>query len=324
MNKIDIQTTLPTIHSFEEFEIFKKNTKAINEIADVIVEKHRLPKDELTLFQDGTNLVFAHGTSRVIKIFPRFHDHQFQSDMLVLKHLHGKLSTNIPQIEYEDEIAGWPYLVMNRLEGTLLEGLWENIDLNNKIVLIHELGSLIREIHSLPVNGLERIDCDWQQFINNQIERCVSHHQAMHLPESLLGAIPEYLASITNTLQEISQPVLLTGEYTPMNILVKQISGIWHIVGLIDFGDSMLGKAEYDLLGPAAFLIQGNKQLLKQFLTSYGYSADKLTSNFSHLMTALMLLHRYSNLEVQIRINDWKNKIKTLKELESVVWGFEK
>ncbi|KTC87137.1 Phosphotransferase enzyme family protein [Legionella drozanskii LLAP-1] len=107
-----------------------------------------------------------------------------------------------------------------------------------------------------------------------------------------------------------------------MNFLVTQIDGVWHICGLIDFGDAMLGLPEYDLLGPGAFLIQGDKQLLREFLTSYGYLPNEMTEILSHQLMALMLLHQYSNLNIQVRIPNWKDKVNNLKELEGLVWGF--
>lgn len=116
--------------------------------------------------------------------------------------------------------------------------------------------------------------------------------------------------------------MILTGEYTPMNFLVKQVDGDWHISGLIDFGDAMLGLPEYDLLGPGVFLIQGDKQLLREFLMAYGYLPNEMTNLLSHQLMALMLLHRYNNLNVQIRIPDWKKNAGSLKGLERMVWGF--
>lgn len=35
-----------------------------------------------------------------------------------------------------------------------------------------------------------------------------------------------------------------------------------------------------------------------------------------------MLFHKYSNLEIQVRITDWKNKVSSLKELENLVGDF--
>lgn len=323
MKQSDLNSILSKIHSFDEFEIFKKDTAITEKLINFIIKKQRLPSQPITFFQDGTNLVFAHGKDRVVKIFPPFHKHQFESDLLVLRHLKNKTSIQTPHIEVHNEIESWPYLIMDFLEGTLLEKLWDNMDSSNKAIIIRELGALIHEIHSLPTQGLESIDCHWKNFINTQIQQCITHHRALNLSEELLSELPDYLNTIQNSLFEIGQPVLLTGEYTPMNILVQQTKGVWHITGLIDFGDSMLGKPEYDLLGPVAFLIQGSKQLLNEFLEAYGYSTESLSANFSHLMTALMLLHRYSNLEIQVRIKNWKNKVKTLKDFEKLVWSFE-
>jgi hygromycin-B 7''-O-kinase len=55
-----------------------------------------------------------------------------------------------------------------------------------------------------------------------------------------------------------------------------------------------------------AFLIQGNKELLREFLSSYGYLSNGTRTAFSHHLTALMLLHKYSNLNLQVRIKNWQ------------------
>jgi hygromycin-B 7''-O-kinase len=317
-----LSSILASINSFEEFEDLKLKADHIQAIAQAIIEHHQLPKAPLKLFSEGTNIVFSHGNDTVIKIFPPFHSDQFKSDLLVLKHLQDKLSIKTPTVKYDGEIFGWPYLVMTQLEGTLLETLWDEMNHGQKMIIIHELGALTREVHSLPTQGLEQIDCHWEQFICRQLEQCVEQHRSCNLAHSLLGEIPAYLASTTDTLITIEKPVLLTGEYTPMNFLVKQVEGTWHIHGLIDFGDSMLGLPEYDLLGPGAFLIQGDKFLLEAFLRAYGHTADTMTPALSHQLMALMLLHKYSNLNVQVRIKDWKSRVKNLKDLEDLVWGF--
>jgi hygromycin-B 7''-O-kinase len=317
-----MKQVFPKINTDEEYENFKlDNSELFKKVALEIVAKHHLPDAPLSLL-DGTNIVFSHGKSRVIKIFPPLHKSHFDNEVLVMKSIFMKLSVQTPQIEYIGEIDHWPYIVMSQLEGTLLEGLWEQLDHSNKIIIIRELGSLIHEVHSLPTEGLEAIDCHWKEFISKQLKQCVACHQETGLPDILLQQIPKYLDSIKDLLPIIKKPVILTGEYTPMNFLVKQEAGVWYIHGLIDFGDSMLGLPEYDLLGPGAFLIQGDKILLREFLSSYGYLPSEMTNTLSHKLTALMLLHRYSRLNVQIRIEDWENKVTSLNDLECLVWGF--
>jgi hygromycin-B 7''-O-kinase len=138
-----------------------------------------------------------------------------------------------------------------------------------------------------------------------------------------LQGLSDYLHPLTERLKKIQKPAILTGEFTPMDVLVKRIKGIWHIQGRIDFGDAMLGAPEYDLLGPGAFLIQGDRQRLRGFLLAYGYAENELTSEFSYHLMTLMLLHRYSNLGVQVRIRDWQNTICRLQDLERLIWGFQ-
>lgn len=317
-----MNSTFISINSFEEFENLKLTNEIFEEAVKKILVHHNLPLKPLTLFSEGTNIVFSYDNNLVIKLFPPFHQDQFESERLILKALEGKLSVKTPVLKYEGEITGWPYIIMTQLEGTLLETLWHTLDHNNKLIIMRELGSLIREVHSLSTQGLESIDCHWKKFIENQITGCIENHKIKKLSPTLLQQIPSYIDTVKGSLLEIEKPVILTGEYTPMNFLVTHIEGVWHITGLIDFGDAMLGYYKYDLLGPGAFLIQGDKELLKVFLNAYGFLPNELNAELSQQLTALMLLHKYSNLEIQVRIADWKNKVSSMKELEHLVWGF--
>lgn len=142
----------------------------LKEIAQIVVSRHPLSVGSLELFSEGTNLVFSYGQDYVIKIYPPIHVDQYKSESLVTQYLVDKLSIKTPHILYQGNIENWPYFIMTRLEGELLETLWEKLDHNNKISIIRELGALIKEVHALPSNGLEAIDCHWEQFITRQIQ----------------------------------------------------------------------------------------------------------------------------------------------------------
>lgn len=299
----------------------KMDIEPFKKAAIEIANRHQLPDASLTLFPDGSNVIFAHGLDRVIKIIPPLLRNQFESERLVLKHLQHKLSIPTPELDHEGEFDGWSYLIMTRVEGETLEAVWGSLKFENKMTLMKEIGSLIYEVHSLGIQGLEPIDSHWKQFIERQISLCIERHRKNQLKEQLLSEIPEYLSASENLVPLKFQPVLLTGEYTPFNLLVKKVADRWTLSGMIDFGDCMLGLPEYDLLGPGAFLIQGNKALLRAFLLSYGYSNDELNSTLSHRLTALMLLHRFSNLHIQVRIPDWEKKVISLNDLQNLVWG---
>lgn len=317
-----LKDKLATIGTVEQYEQFKSNAGEITELAQTIMSAHSFPQSNVELFSEGTNLVFSYHGQYVIKIYPPYHRDQFNAELLVLQHIAGKLSIKTPIIQHQGEIENWPYLIMSQLEGESLETLWKTLEYANKLIIIRELGLLIKEMHALPTKGLEGIDFHWEQWVEQQFLHCMEQQRTTQLPQHLLQDISNYLHPVKDHLTKIKKTVLLTGEYTPMNLLVKRIDGIWHVHGLIDFGDAMLGAPEYDLLGPGAFSIQGDKQLLKEFLLAYGYTENELTAALSHHLMALMLLHRYSNLGVQIRIKDWQNTVHCLKDLEQLIWRF--
>lgn len=102
-----INSTLTAINSFEEFENLKPTHKEIFEdAAKKILAHHNLPLKSLTLFSEGTNIVFSYDNSLVIKLFPPFHQNQFESERLILKALEGKLSVETPVLNYEGEYEG--------------------------------------------------------------------------------------------------------------------------------------------------------------------------------------------------------------------------
>jgi len=138
MSEQNLNTSPPWVDSFEEYEKIKLQIETLENAAKEIIQRHQLPNEPLSLFSEGTNIVFACGKQRVIKIYPPFHKDQFASEVLVLNHLQGKISVKIPTIEYQGEIAGWPYIVISRLTGTLLEELWDTLDHNNKMIIIRE------------------------------------------------------------------------------------------------------------------------------------------------------------------------------------------
>jgi hygromycin-B 7''-O-kinase len=95
---------LPSIHSYEEFDNLNLNDPIFINAAREIMARHQLPDAPLSRFE-GTNIIFAFGSDRVMKIYPPVHRDQFSSEVLVMKHLHQKLSINTPAIECHHESA---------------------------------------------------------------------------------------------------------------------------------------------------------------------------------------------------------------------------
>ena len=96
------------------------------------------------------------------------------------------------------------------------------------------------------------------------------------------------------------QDVILTGEYTPFNLL-HQGSGL---SGMFDFGDGLVGPHEYDWLGPLCFLAAGDAARIDALFD--GYHGRPFDRSLREALLRLMLLHRYSHLKAQIAMPDWQ------------------
>jgi hygromycin-B 7''-O-kinase len=108
---------------------------------------------------------------------------------------------------------------------------------------------------------------------------------------------------------------LLTGEYTPFNLLVERRGDSWELSGMIDFGDAMVGYREYDLLGPSVFLGEGDPGLIGALLQGYGV-ADPAA--LVRRLMVLQVLHRFSHPS-QLRVPGWE-RARSIEELERLIW----
>jgi hygromycin-B 7''-O-kinase len=136
----------------------------------------------------------------------------------------------------------------------------------------------------------------------------------------LASSVPHIFSTGTNLVD--APPVILVGEYIPENFLLNGTDDEWRLAGLIDFGDVLTGFAEYDLLGPSAFMSAGTTGCVRSLFDGFGYSYTPAEINFTvkrWLMT-LMLLHRASDLNRHICIEGWQQKAADLHQLQDVIW----
>lgn len=273
----------------------------------------------LTPFSEGSNIVFASGTDRVIKVFPRFLEFQYEAEKAALHLVQGRVPVSTPKLLYAGHHEGWPYLVMSRVEGASLSNEWLKSSKEQKCSILYELGVLVSAHHKIAIEETFP-GPTWTNFIAAQISNCVATHSRLKLPAHLLDEIPDYLEkNMPGVPIHLDCPVLLTGEYTPGNVLTKWTSNSLRISSLIDYGDTMIGFHEYDFLGPCTFLAAGDRDLLTSFFSGYGYKQDEIGGDLASRLMTLLLLHRYSNLDVQISIPGWR-KVKSLSELKALIW----
>jgi hygromycin-B 7''-O-kinase len=286
-----------------------------------LCRRHRLPFQPFQPFSDGSNLVAGVGERWIVKIFPPFHRHQWESEHRVLRYLNGRVEVPIPELPACGEAEnGWTFVIITRLSGESLETAWPQCTPEEKAGLLRSIGRIMAQVHALPVGELHSLEPHWEAFLAGQVAGALHRHRRLGMPDWFLDDLDRFLRQAFPLLPERAELVILTGEYTPFNLLVEGEPGKRRIAGMIDFGDAMTGFREYDLLGPILFLAQGDAVLTRAFLKAYGYDDDKIDAGLRRRLMVLALLHRYSNFTVQVRIPGWQERTDSLENLEKLIF----
>jgi hygromycin-B 7''-O-kinase len=311
---------LPAFTDYEPFRAWRADTAQWLPITHDIARGHGLASTTPHVFATGTNLVLALDEKLILKIFPPFLRGQFASERSTLAQLHGKLRIAIPEIVVEGERDGWPYLVITRLSGVLGAEAWPAMSEQDKERLLADIGETIAQVQRVPAGTLARIEPGWDVFLRGQIEGCRARHQRFGLPQKFLDGMDELLRDAAELIALDGPPVILTGEYIPENFLLNRDNAGWRLSGLIDFGDVMTGRGEYDLLGPSVLMAGGKPRRVQSLFAGFGYTVADITADLKRRLLALMLLHRFGNPTRQICIEGWQQRAANLHQLQDLLW----
>ncbi len=233
----------------------------------------------------------------VIKLYPPFLRDHFAFERASLPHLHGRLPVPTPRLLGEGELEGWPWLAMSRLQGHALDTTWAGLPEAARAALLVHVGEVAAALHGLPVAPMQAAAPAWPAFLAGQRARCEARQRRTGLPAHLLAQLPAFL---DGPVPE-GPGVVLTGEFTPFNLLVDEAG---RLRGMIDFGDGLVGPREYDWLGPMCFLVQGHPGRLDALFRGLGRPAPR---EQREALLRLLLLHRYSHLPVQLQVPGWRS-----------------
>ena len=311
---------LPSLIDFEAFRAWRADASRWLPVALEIARSHGLKAAAPHIFSTGTNLVVGLDDRLILKIFPPIYRGQFVSERSSLRQLRGRLTIPVPEIVFEGESDQWPYLVITRLPGIVGSEAWPALQEDQKERVLAEIGATIAEVQRVPVGELSRIEPRWDRFIAGQIDGCRARHTRLGLPQKFLNGLDDILRDAATLIPLHKPPVILTGEYIPENFLLSCRDGEWQLAGLFDFGDALTGFAEYDLLGPSAFMSAGMPGRVRSLFGGFGYTRNEIGFVLKRRLMALMLLHRASDPNRHICIAGWQERAADLYQLQDLLW----
>lgn len=300
------RTHLPAEIGVAEFDAWHDDLPAWRPAIESIAAEHG--GGALTQMPESTALVALLGDDRVLKLYPPFLRDHCEFERAALVHFAGRLGLPTPRLLGQGEREGWPYLLLSRLTGRPLIQVWPGLSEAQRLQALRDIGSLAAQAHALPVAPLAALAPAWPAFVQQQRGRCAGRQQRTGLPAHLLAQLPAFLAGPL----PIGPGVVLTGEYTPMNLMWGGAT----VSGMFDFGDGLIGPREYDWLGPLCFLAAGDAARVQALMAGYGAMLD---ADLRQRLLRLLLLHRYSNLQAQIACPDWQ-RAPDFDALAALIW----
>lgn len=262
----------------------------------VISQRHQLALDALQRSAEGTHLVYL-GDGVVLKLYAPPWPKDFTAERRMLEHVDGRLPIATPRIVAEGELEGWPYLVMTRLEGRLLEQLWPTLDITERRRLLAQIGELAAALHELPLltTGDDPATA-WASFVATRERTLADKHAADGLPPAWVEDIERTVAALPSLDRGTSDLACLHTDLQGGNLLVRKNGEQLELSGLFDFGDAMIGGREHELIAPAAFMAVGVPGGLRALLRGYGYLEPERDAELVGRLTGHLLLQRYCAL----------------------------
>lgn len=311
---------LPRFAEIEAFDDWRGRSDLWLPAAIDIARSEHLPTGDIEVFATGTNLVLGLGPSLVLKIFPPLLQAQFLAERASLRQLANRLPLPVPELVAEGERDGWPWLVMTRLQGALGSQVWPSLPERQKETILREIGETIAAVQQVPPGPIAALGPRWPDFIARQVESCRARQIGLGLPERYLEELDGLLAGAPAVIPLDAPPVILTGEYIPENFLLARQGDGWRLAGLFDFGDVFAGFGEYDLLGPSAFMTEGEPGRVWALFAGFGYDRSRIDDALVQRLLTLTFLHRASDPMSKIAILNWPAKAATLADLGRLLW----
>jgi hygromycin-B 7''-O-kinase len=225
----------------------------------------------------------------------------------------------------------WPYLVYEFLPGVSFGEVYEQATLEEKLRMASQMGETARRIHALPLSeaagqpAAAIFPPTWERyrnFLQAQRLACADHQRAWgSLPEHLINQIDGFLAPVDELLDLVAAPHLIHADLTGDHLLGRLEAGRWTTLGLIDFGDAMIGNFYYELVALHLDLFRTDKRLLRAFLEAY-HPAESLLHNFPARAMTTTLLHQFDVLVLVVQALQ-RRKIASLEDLGSLLWELD-
>jgi aminoglycoside phosphotransferase (APT) family kinase protein len=250
------------------------------------------------------------------------------------------------EIDDNEDIFGWSYVLMPRMQGLQLENaeVEGQLSMEDKHAIAHALGENLVQMQELiwPFAGEYHAEAHTvQPFESTNALISPSQIEAMHIKpgvityrEYVLALIRSFLersrtynqrttdadcawvemliARAKDALNDDFQPCFVMRDYKWGNLVVMQSKGKWHVSGLFDLMEGYFGDGEADLSRTTAWYLERDPSLSlsREFIQAYIRQRPP-RPGFAERFAVYMLLDRLIIWEFAQResVNWWDQRL---------------
>jgi hygromycin-B 7''-O-kinase len=275
----------------------------------------------------GTNAVFILDHELVVKIYAPFCHRDYALERQLYPLLERKPRIPAPRLiahgVFCDRIR-WPYIVMDFKPGVPIREARSQIGTRNRVELACELGEIVRELHQLPldeVRGLDASSEGWARLVQaRETNWAAEQRQQGVLRAAVIDEGLEWLDALRGELE--GPPLaLLNGDLTEDHLLVERRGDTWRVSALIDFGDTLVGRPEYEWIALWFGALDREAGCMTAFMERYDPCAQ-IDAEFLRRAMAFTVLHQFGAGIVATVLQQLGNPpVRSFSELQQVLWG---
>lgn len=287
--------------------------------AKEICRRHRIAFEQIKRANSSDHVVYFIDDKLMLKIYRPFR-RCFERETEAINFVSRKTGFRTPEIVATGEFENLKYVFMTQLSGAALTRKdWLELPEFEQLKFISKLAVGLKQIHELDAKSFE---CDWAQFVENRVSTFIERQIAHGVNSQIIESLPAFIEENLKLVPTDAPPVFMHGDVHFGNLRLQKLNGEWFVSGLFDFADSRVGFYEYEFLAVGVLMIQGQRDVQREFLKSYGYAEHELDETMRRRLMMLTMLYETADLRrYAMRLKPEAVDF-TLNELEKGIWSF--
>jgi hypothetical protein len=228
------------------------------------------------------NLVCRLDAQHYLKLYTREPRRQFHAERCALQVMaeHGLPAPRLRAAASPDGLP--PYIVTTAVTGASAEHAWGNLSRTEQLILAHEFGVITAAYHQLPQQQFAVVEDEvgggHESIAFERKQRLAEIEAGPFLSESqrtLYESLPANRDTLIHFISSESPehfkgPVVFSHcDLSHAHIFVSDTTGYWHVSGVIDWAETMLVPAEWDLTFHWFWTFTRDRDAMKAFLKAY-------------------------------------------------------